>query len=148
MPDSFDEFDSINNWESSSDSDPDFASDPESASESDAASESDSGDENEENMLIHNLHNQNLMSLVRAFRQNHRGIIGTSFNTLLDFAKRNDIRSFIRYIGSKEFRQAFMKVVKKHKWKILLLSLGILLMCNPVAMAGFGALGPVAGTFV
>jgi hypothetical protein len=136
MPDTNDELDPIECSESTSDSG------------ADSDSDSDSGDENEENMLIHNLHYQDPEALVRAFRRNHRGVVGTTFNTVLDFAARNDIRSFIRYIASAEFRRAFLKAFRKHKWKILFLSLGILLMCNPVAIAGFGALGPVAGAFV
>jgi hypothetical protein len=35
--------------------------------------------------------------------------------------------------------------VKEHPWQCAFLIIAIVLMCNPVALAGFGALGPVAG---
>jgi hypothetical protein len=35
--------------------------------------------------------------------------------------------------------------VKEHPWQCAFLIIAIVLMCNPVALAGFGVLGPVAG---
>jgi hypothetical protein len=35
--------------------------------------------------------------------------------------------------------------VKEHPWQCAFLIIAIVLMCNPIGLAGFGALGPVAG---
>jgi len=45
--------------------------------------------------------------------------------------------------------KAVMAFIKAHRWEILLslgTIVGLVLIINPVALAGFGALGPIAGS--
>ena len=38
--------------------------------------------------------------------------------------------------------------IKAHPWRTAFFIIGVILLCNPLAMVGFGSLGPVAGKFM
>ena len=38
--------------------------------------------------------------------------------------------------------------IKAHPWQTAFFIVGVILLCNPLAMVGFGSLGPVAGKFM
>ena len=38
--------------------------------------------------------------------------------------------------------------IEAHPWQTAFFIIGVILMCNPLAMMGFGSLGPVAGEFM
>jgi hypothetical protein len=60
---------------------------------------------------------------------------------LLDFVKKGDLVRVAK---------ALMELIKAHPWKffgsLTFIIVGIVLIANPLAMVGFGALGPIAGT--
>lgn len=72
---------------------------------------------------------QNAQGIVTTTLQNHRGLVSAVLRGVL-----NAVYRFIRFISYPVIR-------------LLRLCLGILLMCNPLAMLGFGATGPIAGAF-
>jgi len=122
----------------------DFHDQPDSDdSSSDDSSSDDSGsdDSGSDDELIHNFLQQN-PHLAQALLKHHNGSIRL---LLRKFIRSIDIKAIIRYLSSPEFRSALLKGVWNHKGKILF---GIFLMCNPLAMTGFGVLGPTAGAFV
>jgi len=120
---------------------------PEPAPDANANAHTEGEVEGEHDMLIQNLRHSNPEDLIAAFLREHRGPVSPIFRRVLIAAKSFDVANFLRYIISPEFRRALWNVVKRNKWNIFFLSLGILLMCNPLAMLGFGAQGVIAGTF-
>ncbi|KAF8538188.1 hypothetical protein BDD12DRAFT_885893 [Trichophaea hybrida] len=105
------------------------------------------GDEGEHDIFIQNLRHSNPQDLIAAFLRQHRGPVSPIFRRVLSAARSFDVASFLRYIISPEFRRSLWNTVKRNKWSILFLCLGILLLCNPLAILGFGAQGVVAGSF-
>jgi len=97
--------------------------------------------------LIKYLRHRNPQKLIIAFLRKFKGVIGSTFHKGINFARKNDLYGYIQYIGSAEFREALWGTVKKHKWIIFFFCLGILLMCNPLAIAGFTSKGIAAGVF-
>ncbi|KAF8535286.1 hypothetical protein BDD12DRAFT_912872 [Trichophaea hybrida] len=96
--------------------------------------------------LINYLRHRNPQKLIIAFLRKFKGIIDSTFHKGINFARKNDLSGYIQYIGSAEFREALWGSAKKHIWIIFFFCLGILLMCNPLAIAGFASTGIVAGS--
>ncbi|KAF8536371.1 hypothetical protein BDD12DRAFT_890300 [Trichophaea hybrida] len=99
-----------------------------------------------ENNLFKYLRHGNPLKLIIAFLRKFKGYIGSTFHKGINFARKNDPRGYIKFIGSAEFRKALWGSVKRHKWITFFFSLGILLMCNPLAIAGFTSTGVAAGS--
>jgi hypothetical protein len=100
----------------------------------------DSDDPGSDDQLIQNLFHQD-PQLAQALLQPHNGSIQL---LLHEFIHSIDINAIIQYLSSSDFRSTLLKAVMKRKWYIIF---GIFLLCNPLAMAGFGVLGPTAGVY-
>lgn len=74
---------------------------------------------------------------------------------MLKAMKVDELKSLIQKLMNTLTDTAFQKKmllalgehIKNHPYHTAFLVVGIVLLCNPLAMAGFGALGPVAGKF-
>jgi len=106
---------------------------------------------------LNDLRNQDILALVTHFVRScaSQPLIGAVVS-LLDKISA-DLADFQRLIDQliftltdTQFQEGLLHAieahVKAHPWQTAFFIIGIVLMCNPLAMVGFGSLGPVAGS--
>ncbi|CCX16664.1 Protein of unknown function [Pyronema omphalodes CBS 100304] len=93
-------------------------------------------------------------AIINAYKAANPGPLTAAISTALSALSHIDIRVMIRKIidtiTDADFRKQFLEAIKvwieTHPWHTGFLIVGIVLLANPLAIAGFGALGPVAGS--
>ncbi|KIM83487.1 hypothetical protein PILCRDRAFT_819102 [Piloderma croceum F 1598] len=107
---------------------------------------------------LHDLQNQDIHALVSTFIQSNadQPLVGAVVSLLDTIAAKAaaDLQRLINQLLSKltdrQFYDGLFNALKAHveahPWPTAFLIVGIVLLCNPLAMAGFGSLGPVAGS--
>jgi di/tricarboxylate transporter len=92
-------------------------------------------------------------AIINAYTAANPGPLTAAIRATLGTLSHIDIRAMIRKIidtiTDADFRRQFLEAIKvwieTHPWHTAFLIVGIVLLANPLAIAGFGALGPVAG---
>ena len=107
---------------------------------------------------LHDVQNLNIDTLVTAFIQSNLGNpLVRAVVSLLDIisAKVDLQRLMNELLGTLTDRHfydglfnALKAHVEAHPWTTTFFVVGLVIMCNPLAIAGFGALGPVAGKII
>ena len=99
------------------------------------------------------LQGQNPKHIIDAFTRANSGPVANAIATSLGALSHVDLRGLIERLintlSDRAFRNQFLRAItqhiKDHPYQTAFLVVGIILMMNPLAMAGFGSLGPVAG---
>jgi hypothetical protein len=104
------------------------------------------------------LRNQDIHALVTTFVQSNAGqpLVGAVVSLLDKIAAKADLQRLIGQLLStladphfyNGLFNALKAHVEAHPWHTAFFIIGVILMCNPLAMAGFRPLGPVAGEFM
>jgi len=102
---------------------------------------------------LHVLRNHDPSEVVSAFLRTNPGGLAVSTSVALQAmshpALKGLVGRIIATLADAAFRKAFHDAIKhhivNHPWQTAFLISGVVLMANPLAAAGFGALGPVAG---
>ncbi|KAI5814696.1 hypothetical protein BZA77DRAFT_371527 [Pyronema omphalodes] len=97
---------------------------------------------------------RNLEAAVDAYIATNPGPFTALTKSILRGLSHIDLRAFIRRvidtIKDEDFRREIYEAskgwIKAHPWHVAFFVIAIVLMINPLALAGFGALGPVAGS--
>jgi hypothetical protein len=118
-----------------------------------ADSSSNSGSDSRLSPHFRNLHTRNPEAIINAYIAANPGPFTAAIKSTLRGLSHIDLRGFIRRIidtiNDEDFRRQFYEAskewIKTHPWHIAFFAIAIVLMVNPLALAGFGALGPVAG---
>ncbi|KAF8239446.1 hypothetical protein L208DRAFT_52268 [Tricholoma matsutake] len=107
---------------------------------------------------LDDLRNQDIHALVATFIQSNGGqpLVGAVVSLLDKIAANADLQHLIGQLLStladphfyNGLFNALKAHVEAHPWPTAFFIIGIVLMCSPLAMAGFGSLGPVAGKFM
>ncbi|KAK2466601.1 hypothetical protein APHAL10511_000859 [Amanita phalloides] len=102
------------------------------------------------------LRNQDIHTLVSTFIQSNGGqpLVRAVVSLLDTIAAKVDLHRLINQLLSTLTDHQFyaglfnsLKVhIEAHPWPTAFFIIGLVLLCNPLAMAGFGSLGPVAGS--
>ncbi|KAF8154002.1 hypothetical protein B0H34DRAFT_676873 [Crassisporium funariophilum] len=100
------------------------------------------------------LQNRNPKHIVDAFVQHNPDPISSDIITALTHLSNIDLRDLIKQlietIIDPIFKNQFFLAIKlhaeNHPLQTAFIVIGIVLMCNPLGMAGFGSLGPVSGS--
>jgi hypothetical protein len=103
--------------------------------------------------VFRNLTNQNIQSVVDTFIRNNPGQITTAISNVLTAMNNQGLRDLvdrlIKTITDNVFRSRLMNALKfhieNHPWQTAFFVVGIILIINPLAVVGFGSLGPTAG---
>jgi hypothetical protein len=109
-------------------------------------------------LLVHflDLQGQNLNHIIDAFTRANSGpvtnAIATSLGALSDIDLRGLTERFTNTLSDHTFRNQFLCAITQHiknnPYQTAFSVSGIILMMNPLTMAGFGSLGPVAGEYL
>ena len=108
---------------------------------------------------LNDLRYQDIYSLVNTFIQSNlvRPLVWTVVSLL---AAKDDLQLLISQslstLTDSQFYIGFFNVSKAyiddHPWQttffVIIIIIGIILLCNPLVMIGFGVLGPIAGKFI
>jgi len=102
---------------------------------------------------LHVLRNHDPSEVVSAFLRTNPGDLAVSTSVTLQAMSHPALKGLVdRIIATltdatfrKEFYDAIKHHMDSHPWQTAFLIIGVVLMVNPLATAGFGALGPVAG---
>ena len=106
---------------------------------------------------LNDLRNLNIPALVTSFIQSNLGQpLVRAVVSLLDRIATADLQRLInQLLSTLTDRQFYLELVnileawiEAHPWATAFLIIGVILMVNPLTMAGFGSLGPVAGKFM
>ena len=99
----------------------------------------------------------NINTLVTTFVQSNLGnpLVKAVISLLDKISAKVDLQRLMsQLLGTLTNRQfydalfnALKTHVKDHPWTTAFFVVGLVIMCNPLAIAGFGASGPVAGKF-
>jgi hypothetical protein len=103
--------------------------------------------------LFRNLRNQNTQNVVDTFIGNNSGPTTTAISTFLTAMNSQGLRDLvdrlINTLRDSVFRSRLFNAlkdhIKNHPWQTAFFVVGIILMINPLAVVGFGSLGPIAG---
>jgi hypothetical protein len=95
---------------------------------------------------------QDPRAIVEAFVRGYPGPMTNLMkilSTINHYKLRDLIKRLINTFADSVFRNRLLRALKHHiathPWQTAFFVVGIVLICNPIALAGFGALGPVAG---
>jgi hypothetical protein len=95
---------------------------------------------------------QDPRAIVEAFVRDYPGPMTNLMkilSTINHYKLRDLIKRLINTFADSVFRNRLLRALKHHiathPWQTAFFVIGIVLICNPIALAGFGALGPVAG---
>ena len=108
----------------------------------------------EQSRAVEGLRNHDIHALVATFVQSESNALVRAIVALLDkIAAKADLQRLINELLSTLTDRAFYNAllnglkahIEAHPWQTAFFVTGIILMCNPLAMVGFGSLGPVAG---
>jgi hypothetical protein len=114
-------------------------------------------DNDDHSRSLNDLQNQDIHALVSTFVQSNAGqpLIGVVVPLLDTIAAKAtaDLQCLINQLLStltdrllyNRLFNALKAHIEAHPWSTVFLIIGIVLLCNPLAMAGFKSLGPVAG---
>ena len=108
--------------------------------------------------VLRDVQNLNIDTLVTTFIQSNLGdpLVRAVVSLLDTISAKVDLQRLMNellgtltdhqfYVGLLDALKAH---VKAHPWTTTFFVVGLVVMCNPLAIAGFGALGPVAGKFI
>jgi len=105
---------------------------------------------------LDDLRNQDIYALVSAFIQSNAGqpLVRAVVSLLDKIAVKTDLQHLINQLLStladhqlyNGLFNALKEHLEAHPWPTAFFIVGVVLLCNPLAMAGFGSLGPVAGS--
>ena len=114
-------------------------------------------DSDDHSRSLDDLQNQDIHALVSTFVQSNadQPLVGAVVSLLDTIAAKavTDLQRLVNQLLSKltdrQFYNGLFNALKAHveahPWSTAFFIIGIVLLCNPLAMAGFGSLGPVAG---
>jgi hypothetical protein len=115
-------------------------------------------DNDDHSRSLNDLQNQDIHALVSTFVQSNAGqpFVRAVVSLLDTIAAKADLQRLINQLLStltdrqlyNGLSNALKAHVEAHPWSTAFFIIGIVLLCNPLAMAGFGSLGPVAGKFM
>jgi hypothetical protein len=95
---------------------------------------------------------QDPRAIVEAFVRDYPGPMTNLMkilSTINHYKLRDLIKRLINTFADSVFRNRLLRALKHHiathPWQTAFFVIGIVLICNPIALVGFGALGPVAG---
>ena len=104
---------------------------------------------------LNDLQNQDIHALVSTVIQSNadQPLVRAVVSLLDKIAAKADLQRLIKQLLStltdrqlyNGLFDALKAHIEAHPWSTAFLIIGIVLLCNPLAMAGFGSLGPVAG---
>ena len=107
---------------------------------------------------LEGLQNQDIHGLVSTFVQSNAAhpLVQDIVSHLDRIAAKADLQRLIAQLLStltdRQFYDgltiALKTHIEAHPWQTAFFVIGIVLLCNPLTMAGFGSLGPVAGKFM
>ncbi|KAF8242547.1 hypothetical protein K440DRAFT_590710 [Wilcoxina mikolae CBS 423.85] len=105
-------------------------------------------------VYFRDLRGQNPQHIIDAFTQANSGPITNAIATSLGALSHIDLRALterlINTLSDREFRDQFLRAItqhiKNHPYQTAFLVVGVILLMNPLAIIGFGSLGPVAGS--
>jgi hypothetical protein len=103
--------------------------------------------------LFRDLRESDPRAMVDGFIRSNSSVTTTAISSFLTTmnsdGQRGLIQQLINTLVDSEFRDRLTLALKlhiqNHPWQTEFFVVGIVLMCNPLAIAGFGSLGPVAG---
>jgi hypothetical protein len=112
-------------------------------------------DNDDHSRSLNDLQNQDIHVLVSTFIQSNPGqpLVRAVVSLLDKIAAKVDLQRLINQLLAKltdhQFYNGLFNALKAHveahPWPTAFLIVGIVLLCNPLTMAGFGSLGPIAG---
>jgi len=113
-------------------------------------------DNDDHSRSLNDLQNQDIHVLVSTFIQSNPGqpLVRAVVSLLDKIAAKVDLQRLINQLLAKltdhQFYNGLFNALKAHveahPWPTAFLIVGIVLLCNPLTMAGFRSLGPIAGS--
>jgi hypothetical protein len=107
-------------------------------------------------VYFRDLRGQNPQHIIDAFSRANPGPVTNAITASLGALSHMELRSLIERLIStlsdSEFRNQFLRAItqhiRNHPYQTAFIVVGVILLMNPLALVGFGSLGPVAGEYL